>query len=139
MREFRHHRGWNDDAAIQGWQNVDVLDQNEVLKRTGIGDNNHVADRSACRVGDLRLPLFSESSAGLALVFKIVDRVFERNAVALQQSVEFITGREIEQFAELVAGDPVHSVGIDRERLERRSGQVLTLPGKLPGNDVRKV
>ena len=122
MGEFRHHRRRSDDASIQRRQNVDVLDEDEILKGTCIGDDNHVAGCSAGRVGELRLPLFSQSSAGLALAFEIVDGVFERNTVSLQKSVKLIAGRDVEQLPKLVASDPLHSVCVDGQRLESGSG-----------------
>jgi hypothetical protein len=46
--------------------------------------------------------------------------------VVLQELVEFVARRNLQKLTELMAGQPLHSVRVDGERFERRTGQILT-------------
>jgi hypothetical protein len=65
------------------------------------------------------LPLVPSVERWLALALEIVDRVLEQHAALVEEPVEVVPGREVQQVAELVCSNPVGSVRVDRERLER--------------------
>jgi hypothetical protein len=39
--------------------------------------------------------------------------------VTLEEAVELVAGRNPKQLAKPLAGDPLHAVGVDRERFQR--------------------
>lgn len=57
----------------------------------------------------------------------------------LQESIELVTGWNLQQLAELVCGDPVCSVCIDRKRLEGDPGQITPFRGELTDRTVREI
>lgn len=115
-----------------------MLNQDEVSKRTGVGDDDRARSRSAWRVSQLGVPLLTQLRAGLALALELVERVLERHAVTLQHAVQVVARVNIEQLAQLVAGNPVHPVGIDRQRLARGSREILTRVDESRGDVVRR-
>jgi hypothetical protein len=85
------------------------------------------------------LSLLPQSRACRSLAFEVINRVLERNAVLLQESIEFVTGWNLQQHAELMRGDPVGPVRIDGQRLERRSRRIPSFLGELADGVVREV
>ena len=57
----------------------------------------------------------------------------------LQESIELVTGWNLQQLAELVCGDPACSVRIDRKRLESDPGQITPFLRELKDRTVREV
>jgi len=57
----------------------------------------------------------------------------------LQESIELVTGWNLQQLAELVCGDPGCSVCIDRKRLESDHGQITPFLRELKDRTVREV
>lgn len=89
--------------------------------------------------GRFGLPLLPQTSAGCSLAFEIFDRVFQRHAVMLEESVESVPRRNVQELAELVPADSVHPVGIDGEGLQRGARQILSVLGQLSDGRVWEV
>ena len=87
--------------------------------------------------GEFGLPLLPQTSAGGLLTLEVVDRVFQRHAVMLEESVEIVARRNVQELAQLVPAHAVHPVGIDGERLQSDSREILSVVGKLLDGGVR--
>src|SRR5687767_7502931 len=57
----------------------------------------------------------------------------------LEEAVQFVPRRDLQQLTELLAGNPVHSVRVDRERLQCGPGQIQALLGELLDEIVRQI
>jgi hypothetical protein len=135
--QFSDDRGRHDHPAIKRRQDVLVLDQNQVLERRCVGDDNHSTDRlAAWRMSESSLTLLTQTRTGLALAFEVLNRVFERHAMILQERVQVVPRRNIEEATHLYARQPVRSVRFRNERLERRPGHVATPASELFGKRV---
>jgi hypothetical protein len=138
--QFRYDHRRNDHLAEQSRQYVHVLDQDQVAKWAGVGDDNHTRRRSeSCGRLVLSLALLPQLVEGLAVLLEVIDRVVEWDAVVLQESVELVPRRNVQQGSELKTGDPVHPVRIDGERLQRGPGQILALLSELLNEVVRNI
>lgn len=80
--------------------------------------------------------LLTQPSTGLALALEILNRVFERHAVDLEERVQVVPRRNIEKPAHVDARQAVRSVRVIRERLKCRAGQAAILAGQLFGKRV---
>jgi hypothetical protein len=49
----------------------------------------------------------------------------------LQESIELILRWNLQELTELMAGQPLHPICVDREGFQRRPGQILTVLGEL--------
>lgn len=117
-----------------------MFDQNQVPKWACIRDDNHADRRSTIRLGrQFILALLPEPGAGLAFTLEVPEGVLQRHAVMLEEAVQLVPRRELQQLTELVAGNPVHSVGVDCERLQRGPRQILALLGELLDEIVRQI
>lgn len=90
---------WNEHLAIKRGQDVRVLDRDEIAERAGVGNNQHGSCRSGLRrrLGLVLLP--PESRARLGLSVEVFDRIFERDAVLLQESVELVARGDVQKSA----------------------------------------
>ncbi len=89
--ELGDHRGRHDHAAVQCWKDVLVLDQNQVLQRRGVGDDDHSTNRSAAgRMSECSLTLLTQARARLALALEVLDGVLEWHAVTLKERVQVV-------------------------------------------------
>jgi hypothetical protein len=68
-------------------------------------------------------PAFAQPRARLALALEIVDRVLQGHAVLLQESIELVSRRDLEQLAQSIGADPVGTVRVDGQRFERVRGR----------------
>jgi hypothetical protein len=106
-RGARHHTGlgridealgWLEQSYLQDdiwlrvawWDPLCAALRDEISKGTRVGDDNHAAGRLAQSIREVREALLAQPRAGLAFAFKIVHRVFQGHAVALQEPVEFV-------------------------------------------------
>lgn len=102
-------------------QDVLALDQNQVLQRRRVGDDNHSKGRSAAwRVGEFSLALLSQMRTGVALTLEVLNGVFEGDAVALEEGVQIIPRWDVEELAHLNPNHPVRPVRFCGERFHGR-------------------
>jgi len=136
--EFRHNGGRDDHAPVQRGQDADFFNENQIadLNRRRRSLRSSVAIR---RGGPFGLSLLPETSAGCALSLEVIDAVLERHTVTLQEPVEIVARRDVQELTELVTGDPVHSIGVDRKRLQGSPRQIFAVFGKLLDGRVRDV
>jgi hypothetical protein len=91
-------------VPIEGRQHVDVFDQNQVAKWACISDDNHAGRRSTVAFGrQFLLALLPEPGAGCALTLEVPEGVVQRHAVMLEEAVQLVPGRDLQQLTELVA------------------------------------
>lgn len=89
--EFSDDRRRHDHQAIKRRQDVLALDQNQVLQRRCVGDDNHSTDRlAAWGMSEFSLTLLTQTRTGLALALEVLNRVFERHAVTLEERIQVV-------------------------------------------------
>jgi hypothetical protein len=72
--ELGYDRRRHDRAAIERRQNMLVLDENQMLQRRRVSDDNHSKSGSAVRmVRGLSLTLLSQLNTGFALTLEVLD------------------------------------------------------------------
>jgi len=104
-----------------------VLDQNQVLQRRCVGDDDQSTDRLvAWRMSEFSLTPLTQMCTGPALAFEVLNCVVERHAVTLQERVQVVPRRNVEKPTHFHARHAVRSVRLRNERLERRAGHVAT-------------
>src|ERR1700676_2478480 len=82
------------------------------------------------------LTLLTQTCTGLALALEVLNRVFERHAVTLEERVQVVPRRNVEKPTHFHARHAVRSVRLRNERLERRAGHVATPASELFGKRV---
>jgi hypothetical protein len=88
---------------------------------------------------EIMLSLVPQPRARCALAFEVVDRVLERHSVMLQEAVEPVARGDLQELAELMAGQSPHPVRIDRHRFESGTGQILPAIDELRHQGVRQI
>jgi hypothetical protein len=84
--------------AVKRRQDVLVLDQNRVLQRRCVGDDNQSTDRSAAwRLSEFSQTRLPQTCTGLALALEVLNCVFERHAVTLEERVQVVPRRNVEK------------------------------------------
>jgi hypothetical protein len=70
---------------VEPRQDLLVLDQNQVLRRRRVGDDNHSTNCLAVgTVSEFRRSLLTQTRTGLALALEVLDRVVARHAATLE-------------------------------------------------------
>jgi hypothetical protein len=87
-------------------------------------------------MSEFRLSLLTQTRAGLALALEVLDRVIERHAVTLEERVQVVPRRNIEEPTHLHARQSVRSVRVSSECFECRAGHVATPASELFGKGV---
>lgn len=87
--EFSEDGRWDDDTPVEQRQDVGVFDQDEILKGTRVGEDNHAASCLACHIREFDEALLAQPSAGFPVALENADRVLQGHAAALQEPVEF--------------------------------------------------
>ena len=82
------------------------------------------------------MSLATQTHARLTLALEILNRVFERHAVTLEERVQVVPRRNVEELTHLHTRETVRSVRFRSERLERGAGQVATRASELFGKRV---
>src|SRR6266487_5134249 len=62
---------------------------------------------------EIALALVPQPGTCVAFTLEVFERVLQRHAVMLQESVEFVARRDLQELPELMAGQPLHPVRID--------------------------
>jgi|SRR5580704_1614868 len=115
-RKLSKHSRWNKYVPIELRKNVDGFNQDEIIERSCVGDN--------------RRHLQTELAVGLAVAFEVFERIFEFDAVVLEEGVDLHAGLEAEELAQQGCGDFAGAVGFDGEGFEGGAGEVLALRGE---------
>jgi hypothetical protein len=87
-------------------------------------------------MSEFSLTQLTQTCTGLALALEVLNRVFERHAVTLEERVQVVPRRNVEELAHLHARQAVRSVRFRNEGLERCAGHVATPASKLFGKRV---
>src|SRR5687768_14301954 len=101
LAEFGDDSRRHDDTSVENGQDVAVLDQNQISDRTGVSGDDHsgtLVVRACCLFG---LTLLPQARTRRALALEILQRVLQRHTVPLQEPIELVPGRNVQQFAEL--------------------------------------
>lgn len=100
-------------------------DHNEVVDRTGIGDNELQALRILRLMGSAGLVLAYKKTGQISHVaMNIFDRCVDPHIVRLQKAVEFIAGLETEHAAQLRLRNVMLLVFLKRETLKGPARQI---------------
>ena len=115
IRELCENGWWDEDSSVEPGEQFHGLNQDKIIERRGIGDNQR--------------HLRAEMSVGLAVALEVFQTVLQLNAVVLQEGVDLHTGVEAKQAAQLGSRDLASTVGFEGQGLQGGARQVLALGG----------
>ena len=115
------------DLLEYAGENVDSADENQVMERSRVGDD------------DAHLFSKAESPQGGAFPIEVFASVIEPDLVSLEEAVEFIAGLQAEKLAQLRFGKAASLVFLQRKGFEGAAGEIIPRCGETLGDIVRDV
>ena len=79
--QFIKHRRWDEYTIEELWKQIGLMNQNQVVQRRRIGNDNHAGER-----------LVSQRIASLAVVLQVSEGVMQIHAMRLQERMDLHPG-----------------------------------------------
>jgi hypothetical protein len=113
--EFAGYGVWHDDLTVEVPKEFTVVEQNEVVQRAAVGDDDSSAGQNA------KLAMRRE------VVFDIRLRVAKRHVMLLEQRVYLKASVQFEEPTDLSLGKPTSPIALNGDGFERAPRYVVTL------------
>ena len=122
MKQFGLHGLGHRHSLEAGWQKVDLINQQQIIERSGVSDHSQHSQAEPCQIG--------------AVVLEIFHAEVVVNASRLEESIQLIARLEAQYTLQLGKRETPCPMFLDGKSFKRPAFDVATLRDKAQGEFV---